>query len=681
MAKKNKTEEYIEVIQPLGYMNDREISNIGGNYLVSGSQNVIIENKEKVSSRKGYTLVGAAKTNNNPIEGSFDWYTSSGAWRNLRSHGKLLEYYKDGSWLTLLSDLYSAKVRFAPWWSPTELIDILLFVVGDDSVKEWSGGIAEVASVTTNTITKKGYLAGATIAFNENGASSDTITDSGNGFVTAGFAAGDEIIISGSASNDGVYTIASVTAGTITLIDTDDLTAEVAGASVVVKWSKFGSWAEARFFTAGTRKVLIDGVEYTYTGGETTGTLTGVTGDPSAGGVVAGDLAVQAVRNNTPAYLDGFKNDLIGVVNNHVLIGSSTSRIVYVSTSTDFTSNTYSTPRAPGEGFELTLDSAPTAFVVDEDVMKISGGRDDWYKIEMILSADQTGETITVRKLKTATGQAAISQDAVIKIKNNIAFISFEPTIDTLGRVENIEGPETTPISDDIKKDIESYDLTNAHGLYAVRNMYIALPAEGKMIIYDLQDRLWQPPQTIPVRRLALIDIDGDGIVRLCGHSAHGNETYRLFYGYNDNGVSFKAVAAFGYDDFASRFSKKQFDEIGTEVKMSENTILKVIVNYDYKGFTGIKEKTIDGASDVGRFTPVVLGGLGQNPLGFAPFGGMGTDTEDLNKYKKIHEVPLLDFYERQRVFESDSEDLRFEILAYGENVSLSENLPVELKE
>lgn len=73
-----------------------------------------------------------------------------------------------------------------------------------------------------------------TIAFSENNASADTITDSGNGFVTAGFQPGDQITVSGSASNNGTYTIATVVAGTITLLGRNDLTTEGAGPTITL---------------------------------------------------------------------------------------------------------------------------------------------------------------------------------------------------------------------------------------------------------------------------------------------------------------------------------------------------------------------------------------------------------------------------------------------------------------
>lgn len=72
-----------------------------------------------------------------------------------------------------------------------------------------------------------------TIAFVDS--NPDTITDSGSGFVTAGFKIGQIIIVTTtSGTNDGVYTIASVTAGTITLIAANALTAENAATAGTV---------------------------------------------------------------------------------------------------------------------------------------------------------------------------------------------------------------------------------------------------------------------------------------------------------------------------------------------------------------------------------------------------------------------------------------------------------------
>ena len=79
-------------------------------------------------------------------------------------------------------------------------------------------------------------ITASTIAFVDSGP--DTITDSGNAFVTSGFAAGMTIIVSGageSANNGTYHNIATVAAGTITLASSAELTAESAGESVTIK--------------------------------------------------------------------------------------------------------------------------------------------------------------------------------------------------------------------------------------------------------------------------------------------------------------------------------------------------------------------------------------------------------------------------------------------------------------
>jgi hypothetical protein len=76
--------------------------------------------------------------------------------------------------------------------------------------------------------------------------------------------------------------IASVTANTITK-------------SGATGWSAL----DVPFYTTGTRKIIIDGTEFTYTGGEGTDTLTGVTPNPVTAGITAGMLAVQAPRTPT----------------------------------------------------------------------------------------------------------------------------------------------------------------------------------------------------------------------------------------------------------------------------------------------------------------------------------------------------------------------------------------------
>lgn len=107
-------------------------------------------------------------------------------------------------------------------------------------------------------------LKGTTIAFNDNGAAADTITDSGSGFLVAGFQPGDTLQVSGSVSNNtsspSYFTIDAVTAGTITLLAKNSLTTEAAGATVKLIAAKhvpdgIGVTVKAKYANAGTIKI------------------------------------------------------------------------------------------------------------------------------------------------------------------------------------------------------------------------------------------------------------------------------------------------------------------------------------------------------------------------------------------------------------------------------------------
>lgn len=674
--------DYVEAVDPKGYVNNREITNLEGHFLVKGSKNTKIINQEKVVVRPGFTILGAEASIKNKIDGSVDWKTNNNDYRNIRA------YYSDGNdkaelevligttWERIKNGFSNAKFEFVPVWSSSELMDLLLMVNGDDKLRMWSGGIAEVAGVTGTTITKKGYLTNSTIAFSDNGANADTITDTNSDFLNKGFAVDDEIKVTGTTHNDGSYTIASVTATTITLIATDRLITEAVGSTVILKWATNGTWAESRFLVStANRTVRIGGIDYEYTGGEGTGTLTGVSSrSPLDDGVVAGDRIIQSVMEYAPATLTDNENDIIEVLSNHVFIGSYKSRKVFISNNDDFTSFTYTTPvRKPGEGFVATFDSTPTAFVPDENDMYISAGDDDWYRLNMELNADQQGETVIVKKLKTAPGQAAVNPGAIARIKNNIAYVSQAKALDSLGAVENITNVQTLTLSDDIRDDFLAYDLTDVHTKFWRESIYIALPNEQLVLEYDMRYGYWQPPAELPVSRLAIINN------QLCGHSANSNETYIIESGFNDNGVAINAVAAFGYENFGTRFMYKNFSESAHEMYMSRSTVVKKTINLDYKGSRGTKTfDIVANEEDETVFVPTQIGSIGDTPLGTSSFGGEEIDM--LVKKREVNLTGKIDFFERQVIFQTNSLDGRFELLAYGENIKLSENVSAVIK-
>ena len=92
----------------------------------------------------------------------------------------------------------------------------------------------------------KGAIIGAGLACVDGGSGADTITDSGNGFVTAGFAPGDKLFAKGwtTAGNNTAFTgavIQGVAVGTLTLLTGIVATAETAPAGGMVAVAKGGS--------------------------------------------------------------------------------------------------------------------------------------------------------------------------------------------------------------------------------------------------------------------------------------------------------------------------------------------------------------------------------------------------------------------------------------------------------
>jgi len=174
--------------------------------------------------------------------------------------------------------------------------------------------------------------AGDTIAFSNNAPAQDTITTTGPSFLDAGFKPETDIVVSGSASNDGQYRIEEVTATTITLTDPGVLTNESSGATVTLTdrvlpfgafWyrydlSAFSYWdgssiqrigtggavslqdaylnGEYIKITPGHTGVFIDGSNstYDYTGIFTTSFIDGIRGymdvNPASGGGPKGNL-------------------------------------------------------------------------------------------------------------------------------------------------------------------------------------------------------------------------------------------------------------------------------------------------------------------------------------------------------------------------------------------------------
>jgi len=236
--------------------------------------------------------------------------------------------------------------------------------------------------------------------------------------------------------------------------ESQDLLLFVDGGTSIFEWSggittfasattttitKQGSttWAEDGFFLSGTRKVKFGAVEYTYTGGEGTTTLTGVTPDPTAGGHAAGAVGFQVVRSyaNKPvaavtttgtniAFVDSNPDTITRAAGSFVTDGYVAGDVIVV------TGRVYGTDeirtvrvelKMPGE--KLTHDEAeyhraepfPQTLLIAESTEDIL----TWFSTKKSLSKNENTFVSVVAKTSATTPTTVLSTTSKPKGKQN----------------------------------------------------------------------------------------------------------------------------------------------------------------------------------------------------------------------------------------------------------------------
>ncbi len=608
----------------LGYRNREDVTNTKPGVLIVGSQNVFTNVSERVQIRQGYALDGATSSVASPILASFDWMTRGNGERNVRV-GFLTSAGNDGK----LQYRYVSPVDDSVTWR-----DLLtgLTTVSYNFCTYWN---------TTELLREILFVNGSSNIFEWNGAYTELL---------------------------------SSTANTLTKTGTT-------------------SWQDAGFYTAGTRSVVINGNTYTYTGGESTVTLTGVSPSPVA--EPPGSVVHQSVRTTANSAMSGitstFTNGLIANMNNQIYLGSLTSSVFWLSKVNSFTDYTASTPRQSGEGGSLVLDQNLVAFnvqgAIDAPVMYISAGTDLWYKVtftDFVSATGASGQTLGSAPIKTGKRQGARSQAMVSSMKNNTIAVTFEPTIDQIGVIENFFTQiQTINISDSIKLDVDSYDFTDGSIFYFRYNIYVAVPKEGLVLVFNISTNSWESPQTLPISRFYIVDGE------LYGHSYSTSESYKLFTGYADRvypgfaGFPIDAKWVFSYQNFGTRSYRKSANYLYVEGYITANTLMTAKITYELDGCSTMKTFTVDGSDAAIVCIPPSTGSLGKQPLGKQKLGGAGTmSIQGLPpKFRVQKTFSNTDFFECSISFEVLGTDNRMELLAFGLNVSNATQEAVKIRQ
>lgn len=574
-----------------------------------------------------------------------------------------------------------------------------------DKVNVANAATGHPAALTVSTVNGSGAILTFTILSTGWGYTAGRIyqlsalTGAGNGGTLLVNSVGNTISAWELVNNGTGYSVASNVAtsggtGTgaevdITAVGTNSI--KVSGSQTLSQLGFYDNSTNAAKF-----QLLINGVTYTYAASNANGGMTfvGITPDPTIVTINPGDAVIQVVAQTTAQSVSSlptnFTFDLISTVKNQVYYGSIGNNTVYVSKINNYLDVSFSSPRLPGEGALATLDSAPIGFkpqssqgTADSSVMYVAAGSNQWYAMAFALSADLTKESVEIQRLKTTALQGAQSQELISDFKNTITFVSNEPQLNEFGIQANyFAEPQMVNISDPIKYDMDAYDFSGGAVDYDNYYLYILIPQNSVIRMYNFAKKYWEAPQVIPVSRFYRVN------GALYGHSSITNESYQLFTGYNDNGNPINAVAAFPYvasiDKVGEPDDLKAFDREYTEGYIAGNTTLLLTINYDFGGFSGTYAVDIQGQPAIGGkpnpiiFNKITDGSIGQNSLGSQPIGtilNLGNQP-DIPKFRVINTMPKHDFFESQIVYSSNDVDQQWTLLRFGPLAQPSINKP-----
>ena len=526
------------------------------------------------------------------------------------------------------------------------------------------------------------------------------------------FVRGDDTILHWSG---GMALVSSSTANTITKSGTE-------------------TWAQVGFATqiAGEKKIVIEGREFTYTGGETTTTLTGVTassGDAST--ITVGAVAIQAVFagvfNDEGTALANFKADFIKVNDNQVWLGSYSSRVVWVSSQNSFGGTlgfllyTQGTTLVTGDPDFVVLDSPAKGIGSKDGRVVIFAGDSDMYVIKpnddlqisqaAILLVGGTARVVInrVEKKKLPGLQAALGHEFIGNFGEYLVWVDQKNQLRALGTFSTNNVQKPAHLSIQVQEELSEDDFSGGHLRSVEDTIYITSPNNGRDWMYQIreivndngevmQEKIWQPPQIRGISRFAIFS----GV--LYGHSNVNPQVYQIWdtlQWYDDyptdEPIPYNCVARFAYRQLSEAigggvFSRRQgllsFDKIFFEGYMPDGVYLNVNVFYNYQGATAFRSYVINNPEDATEQARFFIGnsapGFGSSSFGSNPLGDgileESNEQDTVPKFMRIIDTQNKSCFEYCLEIYSTEPDSRWEILSFGPNVSRASAQPIHIR-
>lgn len=712
MADYNKAKDFtgINAVTDFGgYFSSYDKTKITTNVLVGGSKNVYKKINGNIGVRDGLKRRGTANSTISPVSSSYIYRSSWGdAFPIWVSNNKVQVELTSGTTYTWYDIFSTTETRwvFDAWWDNTLKKNKVIACNGTSTLYSWAGGVTQLSSATASTITKTGTATWTqdhfeTTSLSTVGSSTtqfDITNPSGTTFRYTFDGTGTDPGITSTTAPIGSYVyinaqnFTTANNGLFVITGSGTNYFEITNASGVAENNKtIGTGA---IYINFKNLIVIGGTTYGYTGGQDTTTLTGVTPDPSA--IVANTYVFSGLipYQNKPA--ESYSADFLRSVNNRVFVGSYTSQLVYVSSSTDFTNYTIPASIIPGSPNILTLDGVAKGIGVRQGNAHVSFGTDGWVEVTFPTYSDNSGiiyEQITpVLKPVQALG-AAYAHEFIGNNGDSFYYLAQDQQLRYFGDSNNSFSTVYPCLSQEIYSEIQTENFTNGALKVIADRTYITAPATGNVWIYQVRqsiqadnstgsERIWYSPFVLNSTR---IDEIGGEVV------AFSNSNPQVYYVWgteqwhddspSDEYLPYTCIVAFPYNSITSERQRMlDFRKLYTEGYLATGTQLYAQINYDYLGSNAQLTAPVNTNTRPATIFRSNVPSLGDNILGESPIGDiLGTDDANYPKFRSINEFALTNCFEYQKIYYSDTADSRWEILATGTDAKMVTVDPVQI--
>ena len=447
-------------------------------------------------------------------------------------------------------------------------------------------------------------------------------------------------------------------------------------------------WCVGRGFTD-SGNLSVNGVYFAYSGTSTT-SFTGVTPDPT-GTAIAKDqgIAQKPVTYVAPApqgyILVSAEGTTGGKTGGRVLVMGTKNATtllqdggqVWGSKINDPTYWTIPGSHIAGDPFVVNIPQgggAVTGSCAYEDGFLVWK---DSYICKLSFSTDNNDYVSTLPFINydehSGGDEGSASPFAIFRLGTSVYFVSPTAVVNTVQRVANVDYPRVLPLSDPIKRYIETLTIdAKVNGCGWRGRAYFFFPTDGVILVYDTRYECWYAPYE-GLSIVASFVKDG----KLYGALKQSPNIIQLWTGTTDlstptdPGLPINSELDLGRMNFGSKDTRKEFDRFYLEGIMTPGGTVEFDLQYDEAG--AMRSFTLKG-TDTGVFFSTPDGsGLGTEELGTEPLGDTGTtgivDVEGAIKFRLKLTTKIIPFYNLQLRVKTST---YFKLLSFGPNVRRS---------